>query len=105
MTFLDDDCPHVGLSVVEAVASDGSAAQAFIVTAQPQPRRDTPIAYSVAGTAIGGVDSEALSGTVTIPAGQTSAEIVIKPYRQVQPEGKTAERKTVVLTLPPQPFT
>ncbi len=105
MTFLDDDCPHVGLSVVEAVASDGSAAQAFIVTAQPQPRRDTPIAYSVAGTAIGGVDYEALSGTVTIPAGQTSAEIVIKPYRQVQPEGKTAERKTVVLTLPPQPFT
>ncbi len=102
MTFLDDDCPHVGLSVAEAAATDRG--RTFKVTAQPPPRRATPVAYAVGGTAVGGVDYEALSGMVTIPAGRTSAEIVIKPYRQVLPEGKAAEKKTVVLTLPPQPF-
>jgi hypothetical protein len=97
MTFLDDDCPHVGISVV---------ANAFKVTAEPAPRRDTKIAYSVSGTAIGGVDYEVLPETVTIPAGETSATIVIKSYRQSEfAESKTTQPKTVVLTLPSQPFT
>lgn len=107
MTFLDDDCPHVGISVVKKAASKESALPVFQVTAEPPPRRDTEIAYSVGGTAIRGVDYEALSGTVTIPAGKTSATIAIKPYRQSVSVKRTGgeEKKTIVLTLPDRPFT
>jgi len=107
MTFLDDDCPNVGISVVKNVTSKASGRPTFQVTAEPPPRRDTEIAYSVGGTAIGGVDYETLSGTVTIPAGKTSATIAIKPYRQsvAAKQSGAEEKKTVVLTLPDQPFT
>ncbi len=106
MTFLDDDCPQVGISAVKEATPNDSARRFFKVTAEPAPRRDTEIAYAVSGTAIGGVDYEALPETVTIPAGETSATIVIKPYQQMPSSEKTkAQMKSVVLTLPPQPFT
>ncbi len=95
MRFLDDDCPQVGISVAK------DAPQTFSITAQPAPRRDMEIAYSVGGTAIAGVDYEALPGTVTIPAGETTATISIQSYRQAT----TGDKKTVVLTLPYQQFT
>jgi hypothetical protein len=111
MTFLDDDCPHVGISVVKDETTSGSGVRTFKVTAQPAPGRDTQIAYSVGGTAIQWVDYQALPGTVTIPAGKTSATIVVMPYRPVDSgqekaaEQKAAKKKSVVLTLPYQPFT
>lgn len=101
MEFLDDDCPHVGISVVSASASKPDGQPTFKVTAHPAPRLDTEITYFVGGTAVGGVDYETLAGTVTIPAGKTSAEIVIKPYRKSPP---TIE-KTVSLTLRQHRFT
>jgi hypothetical protein len=100
MKFLDDDCPDVGISVARVAALKNETHHTIQVTAQPAPARDTEISYSVGGTAISGLDYEALSGTVTIPAGETSASIVIKPYRR-----SSAEEKSVVLTLPSQPFT
>lgn len=101
MTFLDDDCPDVGISLVKKATPNNSSQQNFQVTARPVPRCDTEIVYSVGGTAIGGVDYAALSGTVTIPAGETSATIVVQPYKQP----KSDVKKTVVLTLASQPFT
>ncbi len=101
MTFLDDDCPQVRISVVKNATPKNKALAAFEVTAQPAPRRDTEIAYSVGGSAIAGVDYEALPGTVTIPAGETSATIVIKPYKQTDSKNS----KTVILKIPSRPFT
>lgn len=101
MIFLDDDCPTVGVQVVKDAKPDAGGRRTFRFTAEPAPRHDTRISYSVSGTATGGVDYEALPGTVTIPAGKTSATVVIKPYRQSQPGTK----KTVVLTLPVHRFT
>ena len=101
MTFLDDDCPHVGITAVKDESPDRSGVQIFKFTAEPAPRRDTEIAYSVGGTAIGGVDYETLTDTVTIPAGETFATVAVKPYKPTDPD----EKKTVVLTLPSQPFT
>ncbi len=101
MTFLDDDCPHIAVSLVTDATPQLTGEQTFRVTAQPAPRRDTVISYSVSGTAISGEDFEALPGQVTIPAGRTSATIVVKPYRQSQ----SGEKKTVTVTLPLHRFT
>lgn len=106
MTFLDDDCPHVGISVTKNAESEKGGVRSFLVTAEPPPRRDTTIAYSIGGTAIGGVDYKSLPGTVTIPAGKNSATIVVKPYSQTPaPDKRTPTAKTVALTLLDQPFT
>ena len=56
---------------------------------------DTLIAYSVAGAATPGTDYTALSGTVTIPAGATTATITIPVIDDFIVEGD----ETVIVTL------
>jgi hypothetical protein len=53
--------------------------------------------YSLGGTAQNGVDYETLSGTVTIPAGSTTATVVVNPL------GLLNVLKSVVLTISPEP--
>jgi PKD repeat protein len=53
--------------------------------------------YSLGGTAQNGVDYQTLNGSVLIPAGYTSATVV------VQPLGLLNVLKTVVLTISPEP--
>ena len=103
MIFHDDDCPHVGISV-DNNSRTRDDVQSFRVTANPAPRRDTEVEYVVGGSATGGVDYEALPGTVTIRAGKTSAAITIKPYRRTTQASDNVP-KTVVLTLPVRRFT
>ncbi len=105
MIFLDDDCPNVGIHLIEQDTRTAGGEQTFQVTAQPAPRRDTEITYSVGGTATPGVDYRRLTGKVTIPAGQTTANVVVQPYRPAVPAPPSSAKKTVVLTLPLQPFT
>ena len=100
MKFLDDDCPDVRIRVSRDAILKSSIGLTFHVTAHPAPARDLEIGYSVGGSAISGVDYETLPGRVTIPSGETTAAIVIKPYRR-----STPDEKSVVLTLPSQPFT
>lgn len=101
MTFLDDDCPSVRIQVAKNEAPDPNGEQRFLITAQPAPRLDTVISYSVGGTAVGGIDYETLPGMVTIPAGSTTASITVRPFRQEEP----TKPKSVVVTLPDQAFT
>ena len=56
---------------------------------------DTVVLYSVAGTATAGVDYTALSGSVTIPAGDTTAQIDIAVIDDTIVESG----ETVVITL------
>jgi hypothetical protein len=51
--------------------------------------------YSLGGSAVNGSDYQTLSGSVAIPAGASTASVV------VQPEGFLTLLKTVVLTLSP----
>src|SRR5262249_55061845 len=53
------------------------------------------VQYTVGGTATAGTDYTALSGSVTIAAGQDSADISITPLADAVAEGS----ETVVLTL------
>lgn len=105
MPFLDDDCPTVRLSVATGEPGENGE-RAFVLTAEPPPARDTEVSYLIGGTAEPGVDYEPLSGQATIRAGTTSAQIIIRPYLNVEPIKATGKPpRSVELTLPAQPFT
>src|SRR5205807_4191799 len=53
------------------------------------------VAYTVAGTATSGVDYTALPGTVTIPAGAASADILLTPLDDTLLEGD----ESIIVTL------
>ncbi|MBC8290978.1 MAG: VCBS repeat-containing protein [Planctomycetes bacterium] len=55
MPFLDDDCPTARLSIASSESGE-KGEQAFVVTAEPPPARDTEVSYSIGGTAMPGVD-------------------------------------------------
>lgn len=89
--------------VVAVVATDATAAEGetptntgtFTITRSGDTTTALTVAYTLGGTAINGVDYSELSGTVEIPAGQTSATITITPLDDSLIEGD----ETVVLTL------
>jgi uncharacterized protein (DUF1800 family) len=78
-----------------AADTSGSNPATVTVTRTGDTSQALPVAYSVAGTAVNGVDYPALTGTVTIPAGSASATITIAP----NPTVATVASTTVVLTL------
>jgi hypothetical protein len=58
-----------------------------------------PVAYSLHGTATNGADYEMLSGLATIPAGQRSVRVTVRPALDGLAEG----RESVILRLEPAP--
>ena len=93
----DDVLPSISLSsnaarptVLNGTVTIGAAT---IVLNAPITK-DIVFPYSISGNAIAGVDYQALSGTVTVPAGATSATIQIVPFFT-----GTTGAKTVVITL------
>ncbi len=58
---------------------------------------DLTVTYSIGGTATNGIDYVTLPGSVIIPAGKVSAQIVVAPVDDGPPD----INKTVVLTLNP----
>ncbi|MDB5391734.1 MAG: hypothetical protein JWM11_7380, partial [Planctomycetaceae bacterium] len=67
----------------------------FRVTQSSVSASDTVVHYTITGSASGGIDYTALSGTVTIPTGQTTADINVTVLDDAIVEGT----ETVVLTL------
>ncbi|MBK8037920.1 MAG: hypothetical protein IPK22_12455 [Verrucomicrobiaceae bacterium] len=86
---------------VSLVVSDANAAEAglgpgsFTVTRGTQTVGAVTIAYTVTGTATSSADYVALSGSVMIPDGQSSAAVTVTPLDDALMEGA----ETVVLTL------
>ena len=72
----------IGLSIgdVSAVEGDsGTTSFSFPVTLQSAATQDVTVTFATqVGTAVPSVDFVGASGTVTIPAGQTSAQIVVQ---------------------------
>ena len=94
-TILDDD-----VALVSVVANDPSASEPnddgqFTVSLTNPSDTPTVIAYTVSGSASGGGDYAALSGTVTIPVGATSALIDVSVIDDVVVEGN----EDVIVTL------
>ena len=76
VTITDDDVATVSITANDAAAAEaGTDAVQFTVTQTQVSSTDTVIAYTVTGTATATTDYTALSGTVTIAAGVTTAFI------------------------------
>ena len=73
--ILDGDAATVSLAGTTDGNEAGPVDGVFTVTQTTTAVSDTVISYTVAGTATAGADYTALSGSVTIPAGSTSATI------------------------------
>jgi hypothetical protein len=99
VTMADDD------TLVSVVAGDASAGEAgpdpgsFTVHRVGDTSGDLAVVYAVGGTATPGADYQALPGTVTLPAGSSTAVVTVTPTDDTLIEGP----ESVVLTLGPGP--
>ena len=76
-TILDDDDPPT-LTVADATATEGAGPVAFKVTLDSVSGADVTVDYATAdGTATAAEDYTPVAGTLTIPAGSSSAEILV----------------------------
>jgi hypothetical protein len=99
VTIIDDEPP---LPVVTITASDGTATEnnpadrgIFTVSRTGSTVSSLGVSYTIGGSAVSGTDYQSLSGTLTIPAGQTTAPITVVPIDDNAVEGN----ETVVVTL------
>jgi hypothetical protein len=94
--ILDGDSATVSISGTidgnEAGAVDG----VFTVSQTTEAISDTVLTYTVAGSATSGVDYTALSGSVTIPGGSTSASITVPV---ITPDSLVEGAESVTITL------
>lgn len=106
VTIADDDQappppPPPPQPTVTVVASDTSAAEAgpdigeFRITRTGDTGSPLTVRYSIGGTAGNGADYQTLSGTATIAAGSSIANLAVRPIDDSQVESS----ETVVLTL------
>lgn len=89
--------PFVTITAVDAKASEaGNDTGTFTVTRYGE-RKDyaLTVSYSIGGSATNGADYDSISSSVTIPTGQNSTDITIRPRADRRIEGN----ETVTLTL------
>jgi Calx-beta domain/Domain of unknown function DUF11 len=94
-TITDNDTATVTLANTTNGNEAGPVAGVMTLTQTAAAGVNTVIAYSIAGTATNGTDYTTLSGTVTIPAGLTTATITIPVIDDAVVEGN----ETVIITL------
>jgi hypothetical protein len=94
-TIADNDAPVVTISNTTNGTETGPVNGVMTVSQTAIPLTPIVIAYTVSGTATSGLDFTALSGTVTIPAGSTTATITIPVIDDLIVEGN----ETVIVTL------
>ena len=94
-TITDNDTASVSLAATNG--SEPATSGKFTVTQSNPSSTSTMISFTVqpTSTAIAGVDYAALSGTVTIPAGSTTADIHVNVFDDVYVEGT----ETIVVKL------
>jgi acetyl esterase/lipase len=104
MSLADDNDGRPGLPELTLQAADPAASEqgpdpgVFTVSlASGSFAGALAVRYTVSGTARNGVDYAPLSGTLTIPAGQTSAELRIEPVA----DGLLETAETVFIALAP----
>jgi hypothetical protein len=95
--------PTVSVQVERNATESGALTGIFTVLRTGDTAQPLGVNYRVSGTATNGVDYQRLSGAVTIPAGQSAAQVEVTPVNHQQ-EG---DSRNVTLTLAPrnQPFT
>ncbi|TWU02568.1 Calx-beta domain-containing protein [Stieleria varia] len=94
-TIVDDESGLISVAVTSNADESGLVNGVFTVTQDGVSAVDTVLNYTIGGTASQDIDFTALSGTVTIPAGQTSATVTVPVIQDDLIEGQ----ETVLLTL------
>ena len=77
ISVIDNDTATVSVAATTDGSEQGPINGVFTVTQTNPSSVDTVLSYSVGGTATAGSDYTPLSGSVTIPAGATTATIVV----------------------------
>ncbi len=95
-TISDDDSAMVSISANDPAAGEAGDNGQFTVSITNPASIDTVISYTLSGSATNGGDFSALTGTVTIPAGSTTATIDLSVLDDALVEGP--EEITVTLT-------
>lgn len=72
---------------------------AFTITLDEPAFQDLVIHYTVTGSAQPGIDYKELSGSITIPKGETDVRVLVEPIKDDLKEGD----ETVTITLQPSP--
>jgi hypothetical protein len=99
VTIYDDDAANP--PVVTVTASDASAFEGggnpgqFTFSRIGAVTNPLTVNYTISGTATNGTDYSALSGSVTIPAGKSSAPVMVLP----EDDATVESDETVVLTI------
>jgi subtilisin family serine protease len=92
--------PIVTISITDAVAPEtGETTAAFTLARTGATDEPVTIRFAVSGSATPGSDYEALPDTVTIPAGEATATLVVRAIDDTIPEGA----ETVVVELSADP--
>ncbi|HKH47652.1 MAG TPA: alpha/beta hydrolase fold domain-containing protein [Thermoanaerobaculia bacterium] len=104
LTIADDDSaaslPEVTLQAVDPAAAEaGPDSGNFLLSLASPLGADLTVRYQVSGTAANGVDYAPLSGSMTLPAGETSVLVPVNPVDDNL--GETGE--TVILALAQSP--
>lgn len=95
-TILNDDAPVASIAVSPAsVSEDGVGNLTYTVSLDQPSTSALAVGYLVGGTATNGTDYATITSPVIIPAGNTSATVVVNPIADVTTEAD----ETVVLTL------
>jgi Calx-beta domain/Domain of unknown function DUF11 len=94
-TIIDNDSATVSIANTTDGAEAGPINGVMTVTQTATSATNTVLAYSVSGTATSGSDFTALSGSVSIPSGSTTATITIPVLNDVIVEPS----ETVIVTL------
>ena len=92
---IDNDTATVSIATASNGSEQGPVNGVFTLTQTQISTADTVVSYSTGGTATSGSDYVALSGSVTIPAGGTTATIIVP----VIDDTITDPNETVIVTL------
>jgi hypothetical protein len=98
VTIADDDSNTQTISIASSgpdAAEADPTGSTLTLTRSGNPASALTVSYSIAGSATPGVDFSALPGSITIPAGQSSATLTITPLDDAVVEGD----ETVIVTL------
>ena len=97
VTLSDDDTPVVTVTAPDANASEaGPDSGFFLIQRTGSTAAALKVYYGLSGSAFHGTDYARLSGEIIIPAGSSSAPVVITPYDDDL--GEVAETVTLAVT-------
>jgi N-acetylneuraminic acid mutarotase len=89
--------PVVKFAPADSVASEAGDHGQFAISRVGDLSQPLTVNYTIGGSATNGTDYEALSGSITIPAGQAMAALTVNPIQDNSAEGT----ENIVLTISP----